>query len=182
MNTRKTFGLLALLICIVACQAADKPKKKENHSKETPVCAEWKMPEDSIYRQLGRKLTSILMNPSEVKVYSVAWLDTVTPYQLEPHFAQDSLLCKLSKEETAILQYNLISNPPSYEDNKLKVMSPYVPVLDFEFKKKKEVAHVVISLSDFSWSVLYDDKKQFTHNINSESIERFCKYYISKNK
>ena len=59
-------------------------------------------------------------------------------------------------------------------------MSPYMPILEFEFANKKEKAHVVISLSDMTWTVFYDDKKQFNFTYaNEELLAQFCNYYVS---
>ena len=63
------------------------------------------------------------------------------------------------------------------------VRSPYMPQLEFEFSKKKQVAHVLLSTSDFSWTVVYDGKKQFNYNYKDNgTIERFCEMIMKKQK
>ncbi len=158
--------------------AGEFPKKKE-----TPLCAEWLQPDSSAYAHLGKRLATILFSPSKVRCYHLTGKETVgkDEIQIEPHFVRDTLISVLTPQEQTILQYALLSSEKNYERDSMVIMSPYVPCLEFEFTKKKESAHIVISLSDFSWSIIYDDKKQFNYNYFETSlIEKFCQYYLSK--
>lgn len=179
--------LLIAQLLWVNCFAACSPGQKGNAAKskaEQPVCNEWIHPDDVAYKALGRHLTDILINAKTIKVYSLVPKEQLNPddYEVDAHFVRDSLLGTLTKEQAIVLDYNLISNGANYtKDTSLIVMSPYYPVIEFEFTKKKEVAHIIVSLSDYTWAVKYDDKIQFKYNYASGTfIKRFCDYFLNK--
>ena len=185
-HSRFVILLIAQLLW-VNCFAACSPGSKDNTAKpkaEKPVCNEWIHPDNVAYKALGRHLTDILINAKTIKVYSLAPKEQLNPddYEVDAHFVRDSLLGILTKEQAIVLDYNLISNGANYaKDTSLIVMSPYYPVIEFEFTKKKEVAHVIVSLSDYTWAVKYDDKIQFKYNYASGTfIKRFCDYFLNK--
>ena len=153
---------------------------------EQPVCNNWIHPDQVAYQALGRHLTDVLINAKTIKVYSLIPKEQLNPddYEVDAHFVRDSLLGTLTKEQATVLAYNLISNGANYhKDSTLIVMSPYYPVIEFEFTKKKEVAHIIISLSNYSWAVKFDDKIQFKYNYASGTfIKRFCDYFLNENK
>lgn len=179
MKSRVTFMLGLMLTMVVSACATNPPKGEDSD----PICAEWLMPDSAAYNVLGKHLATILFSPQSVKCYHLIGKEEVKKgdIEIEQHFVRDTLLATLKPTEIAILQYALIKPAKSYSQDSIKVMSPYMPILEFEFTKKKEKAHVVISLSDLSWTVIYDDKNQFNFNYaNQELISQFCKYYISK--
>ncbi len=169
----KIFTLMMTCLCIFSsCSASEK-------SKISTLCPSWLAPDSAIYNQLGKTLTNLLFSPKEVKCYAVEWQDTVTNDQLEPYFKRGKSLGKLTKEEIAVLQYSLLSNEANYVNDTIVVMSPYVPYLNFEFVgKKKQRANVLVSPSNFTWTILFDDKKQSNFNYHSKDFERFCNFYI----
>lgn len=175
-----------LVGCIMSCNAATKKGNVSMQNPEQPVCNEWIHPDSVAYQSLGRRLTDIFVNAKTVKVYSLMPKETTTPddYVVETPFVREKLIGKLTKDQQTVLCYNLISNGANYHnDSTLIVMSPYYPVIEFEFTKKKEVAHVIISLSDYSWSVKYDDKIQFHYNYASGTfIKRFCNFFLKDNE
>lgn len=169
-------SLLFLAVCFAACSGSSKKDGK-------PLCDEWKQPDSIAYNQLGKSLATVLFQPKDVKCYHLVGKETIgeDEMQIEPGFVRDTMLAKLDKEEYSLLQFSLLSVGKNYERDSVVVMSPYVPCLEFEFSRKKETAHVIISLSDFSWTVVYDDKRQFNFNyIDTPTMEQFCKYYLSK--
>lgn len=168
-----------LCFCVIAC--ASKPKKTE----DKPICAEWLKPDTAAYNKLGKRLAGVLFAPQKVKCYRLAGKEKVAEndVEIEKNFVRDTLLSTLKKEEVAVLQYSLLKSGKSYSRDSIIVMSPYMPILEFEFQKKKEIAHVVVSLSDMTWTVFFDDKKQFHYNYaNEELIAQFCNYYLSLSK
>ena len=185
-RSRFVFLLIAQMLwinCLASCSPG--PKGTVTKSKaEQPVCNDWIHPDDVAYRALGRHLTDVLINAKTIKVYSLAPKEQLNPddYEVDAHFVRDSLLGTLSKDQAIVLAYNLISNGANYhKDTSLIVMSPYCPVIEFEFTKKKEVAHIIISLSDYSWAVKFDDKIQFKYNYASGTfVKRFCDYFLNK--
>lgn len=177
------FSHMVLIGSIASCNATVKENQiVGGKSPDQPVCNEWIHPDETAYNALGRRLTDVIVNAKSVKVYSLIPKEKTNPddYVIEAPFVRDSLLGKLTKEQQTVLCYNLISNGANYHnDSTLIIMSPYVPVIEFEFTKKKEVAHVIISLSDYSWSVKYDDKIQFRYNYASGTfMKRFCDYFL----
>lgn len=187
MRHSRLLILLIVQLLWVNCFAACSPGQKSYAAKsktEQPVCNEWIHPDDVAYKALGRHLTDILINAKTIKVYSLTPKEQLNPddYEVDAHFVRDSLLGTLTKEQTIVLNYNLISNGANYtKDTSLIVMSPYYPVIEFEFTKKKEVAHIIVSLSDYTWAVKYDDKIQFKYNYASGTfIKRFCDYFLNK--
>lgn len=172
---------------LTACSSTPaNSNKKSKQTSEKPVCNDWIHPDEVAYKNLGRHLTDILINAKTIKVYSLCPKEKLTPddYEVDAHFVRDSLLGTLTKEQAVVLAYNLISNGANYhKDSSLIVMSPYYPILEFEYAKKKDVAHVIISLSDFTWTLKYDDKEQFHYNYASGTfIQRFCNYFLKKRK
>lgn len=184
---RLLFILLAGVLwmnCLAACRPTDKKDRKGKA--EIAVCNDWIHPDKVAYQELGRKLTDILINAKTVNVYSLALKEKVNAddYVVDSHFVRDSLLCKLTKDQATVLAYNLISNGANYHnDSTLIVMSPYYPIIEFEYIKKKEKAHLIISLSDYSWAIKYDDKILFRYNYASGTfIKRFCEYFLNDKK
>ncbi len=169
------YSLLILGMGFIACHAKGGKQVRQ-------TC-----PTDSlIYKELGKSLTEVLFSPSRVRCFSVKNVASPQADDLafDPNFVRDTLIMKLSGQEQAILQYILLSNTDNYHIDNPKVRSPYFPNLAFEFKKGKRIAYVLISTSDYSWSVYYDDKVQFNYNYTDRNIiERFCNYYLQlKNK
>lgn len=150
-----------------------------------PICAAWLAPDSAAYSKLGRRLASVLFSPQTVKCYHLSGKAEVakSDVEIEKNFVRDTLLATLQAGEINVLQYALLKPAKSYARDSVIVMSPYMPVLEFEFAKKKEKAHVVISLSDFSWTIIYDDKRQFNYTYANEAIiAQFCNYYLSHYK
>lgn len=165
---------VVLLSAITSCSGKDNKVSKN-------LYPEWILPDSAAYDILGKTLTNILFAPKYVKCYAIEWQDSVNGSQIEPHFMSGQLIKKLSKEEVAVIQYSLLSNSNNYVSDSIVVMSPYVPCLNFEFTgKKKEKANIVVSLSDFTWTIIFDDKKQFNFNYHSQDFERLCKYYLTQ--
>ena len=174
--------LIGVAICYGLTACALGPKKAKM---EKPLCAEWLMPDSLAYHKLGKRLASILFAPQSVRCFHLIGKEKIEDgeIQIEENFVRDTLLSSFRPNEIAVLQYALLKPAKSYETDSIKVMSPYIPVLEFEFSKKNEKAHVVISLSDMTWTVYYDDKRQFHYNYaNEELIYEFCKFYIRKYK
>lgn len=172
-------AVLACANCIAACSADGDGTKKEN-----PVCNDWIHPDSLAYQNLGRRLTDVLINAKTIKVYSLVPKERITPddYEVESHFVREKQLGVLTKDQAVVLKYMLISNGANYhKDSSLIVMSPYYPIIEFEFTKKKEVAHVIISLSNYTWAIKFDDKLQFKYNYASGTfVKRFCDYFLQE--
>lgn len=143
------------------------------------------LPDSLISAQLGNTLTDILLNPSTITLYSVKGKEETSKddYVLEPHFVRDSLIGVLSPDLAAVFEFILISDVNNYKTDTVMVKSPYMPQFEFELVNRKQSAHILLSTSDFSWTVIYDGKKQFNYNYRDNGvIERFCRILMNKEK
>lgn len=171
--------LIGVALCFGLTACAWGPKKAKT---EKPICAEWLMPEHFVVEKLGNRLASVLFAPQSVRCYSLVGKEKVEEgdIEIEPNFVQEELLATLRPNEIVVLQYALLKPANSYENDSIVVMSPYIPAIEFEFRRKNEKANVVISLSDMTWTVIFDGKAQFNYNYaNKDLISQFCKFYIN---
>lgn len=174
--TRLLSIIAALSLIMLASSAYSSKQKKLVLAKS--------LPDSLVLTQLGNTLTDILVNPTTVTMYAVRGKEQTdrNDFVLEPHYVRDSLYGVLSPEAITILEFTLITNESNYRTDSIKVRSPYMPQFEFEFSKKKQTAHVLLSTSDFSWTVIYDGKKQFNYNYTDNgTIERFLEL-IKENK
>lgn len=150
----------------------------------------WLRPDSTISQQLGASLTNVLFSPKKVTCYHLIRKKDITDKDVQPikGYVRDSLLTVFTDKQTAVLQYLLLTNNKSYSEDIISIEAPYVPVIEFEFAdKKKRVASVIISLSDRSWTIMYDEKEQFNYNYaDARLLDRFCNlflegYYNAKN-
>lgn len=186
MKKQRIVCMLAVLLlcgnCLAACTSHLRNDGVSKTKEGKSVCEDWIHPDSVAYQTLGKRLTDVLINAKSVKVYSLVFKEAINSddYEVEPHFIRDSLLGSLTKDQAVVLKYMLVSNGANYhKDSTFIVMSPYYPVIEFEFIKKKEVAHVIISLSNYTWTVKFDDKIQFKYNYASGTfIKRFCDYFL----
>lgn len=142
-------------------------------------------PDSAVCKSLGKSLTEILFSPAKVKVYSLKGVESVgtNDIEIEDHFVRDTLITTLDTKQIALLQYLLLANEENYKNNNVQIRSPYIPSLEFEFMKKKaQTAHVLISLQDKTWTIIYDGKVQCNWNYtNKELIKRFSNYFVELN-
>ena len=166
--------LLTLIFSSVICMAScgDYGKK----SPTGPI-----QPDSAVYAMLGRTMSEVLFHPGSVTCYTLKGKAEVSPtdFEVEPHWVRDSLIGKLTPETYGILQFVLIANSENYKNDSVRIKAPYVPVLEFEFKQKKNVVHVLVSVSDQTWTIMYDDKRQVHFNYHDpELILRFCELFV----
>lgn len=141
-------------------------------------------PDSSVYYSFGKTMSDILFSPSKVTCYTIKGKSTIDKedYELEPHYVRDSLIAKLNASQIMLLQFNLLSDQENYKKDSIQVRSPYVPCVEFCFEmKKQQPVHVIISLSNFSWTLVYDDKRQGNWNYADKRLmERFCKMILGE--
>lgn len=171
---KKIVVLLALLIpgvlCIASCGSDGKKEPTSSIQPDSTVCA-----------MLGRSTTDVLFNPSSVTCYTLMAKGVVdsADVEVEPYWVRDSLIGKLAPETYGILQFALIANGENYKDDTLRIKAPYIPVLEFEFQQKELAAHVLISLSDQTWTVMQDNQRQIHFNFRDpELMRRFCELFV----
>lgn len=143
-------------------------------------------PDSTVYKSLGKSLSEILFSPTKVRVYSLKGVENVgqNDVEIEDHFVRDTLITTLDARQLAVLQYLLLAHDENYKKDSMQIRAPYLPQLEFEFTKKKgQTAHVVVSVNDRTWTVIYDDKVQFNWNYaNKDLVARFCNYFIEKGR
>lgn len=141
-------------------------------------------PDSSVCHTLGKTMSEVLFSPSKVTCYTIIGKSAVDKddFVLEPHYVRDSLVTKLNVSQISILQFNLLADEDNYKEDTMKVRSPYVPYVEFCFEKKKmEKVHVVISLSDFSWTIIFDDKIQGNWNYADKRLmDRLCRMILGE--
>ena len=175
------FILVLFSVLAISCFAAKDQKKTKKEPK--PVTYVIK-PDSNTYAILGKTMTDILFSPSKVTCYAVKGKAQVdkSDLELEPHYVRDSLIAKLSPSQISMFQFLVLSDKSNYSQDSVKVRSPYVPQLELCFEKKKQQVHVLISQSDFSWTICYDDKKQGNWNYAEKRlVGRFCKMISNSN-
>ena len=171
------FLCLTSLLCSVASFASCNgiKEKVEKYSIQ---------PDSAVYYTLGKTMSDVVFSPSKVTCYTLKGKATVEKedFEVEPHYVRDSLIAKLNASQIALLQFNLFADVENYKEDSLKVRSPYVPCIEFCFEKKKQQpVHVIMSLSDFSWTVVFDDKRQFNWNYEDKRLmERYCKMILGE--
>lgn len=162
-----------------SCSANNAPKQQ---AKKTTVRDIDIAPDSAAYACLGKTLADVLFSPKKVKCYHVVAKDNVDKdkdIEIHSHFVRDTLIAELDTKLVGILQHELLSYGENYKKDSIRVRSPYAPQIVFVFEKKKSVAYVLVSLSDFSWSVVFDDKLQFNWNYeDKKAIRRFCEMFI----
>ena len=143
----------------------------------------WLKPDSTISQQLGASLSSLLFSPKKVVCYHLVHKQNVSDNEVQPikGYVRDSVLAVFSDKQTEILQYLFLSNKESYSEDIISIEAPYIPIIEFEFiDKKKRTANVIISLSDRSWSIIYDEKEQFRYNYaDAKLLERFCNCFLN---
>lgn len=171
------FFMAVLVITIPSCNA-----KTPKGGQFDPMFS----PDSIVYKSLGKTLSEILFSPTKVKVYSLKGVENVgkNDVEIEDHFVRDTLITTMDAKQVALLQYLLLSNEENYKNDSMQIRTPYLPQLEFEFTKKKgQTAHVVVSVNDRTWTIVYDDKVQFNWNYaNKKLVIRFCNYFIEKGR
>ena len=175
---RKSILLLVMLLPEVFCMAScgELGRKKPIKSIQ---------PDSTVYAVLGKTISEVLFNPSSVNCYALKGKEEVDSkdFQVEPHWVRDSLVGRLTPELYGVLQFALIANKENYQNDLLHIKAPYIPMVEFEFCQKKQVVHVLISTSDFTWTIMYEDKQLLHFNYQDrEFIERFCELFVLNSK
>ena len=138
-------------------------------------------PDSTVCAILGQTVSDVLFNPNRVICYTLRGKGEIEhgDFEVEPHWVRDSLVCRLSSEMVGVLQFALIANCENYKNDTLRIKAPYAPILEFEFKKKKDIVHVLISTSDHTWTVMYNGERQIHFNYHDcELIKRFCNLFV----
>lgn len=181
-------AIVGIALTSVACFAGDKEKNKEKKKVETTTVIQKNMgqnsfqPCDSVIAQLGKTATEAIFNPSKVEVYRVEGRDTIGKgeVEIEKNFVRKDLIGTLSKDYIKLVQYLLVADVANYGIDSVRVRSPYLPDCELKFIRKNQSVSILVSRSDFTWTLVSDGKKQFNYNYAEKSaIDRLIKQ-ISK--
>lgn len=177
---KKIFLILVMSLTVIGMMSCSAKAVKDNWAESMFA------PDTMVYKSLGKTLSEILFSPAKVNVYSLKSVETIgkDDVVIEDHFVRDTLITSMNVKQIAVLQYLLLGNKDNYQNDSIQIRAPYLPQLEFEFIKKKGLtAHVVVSVNDRTWTVLYDDKVQFNWNYaHKKLIARFCDYFIERGK
>ena len=162
------------LFCLVIACCAFTPRSKKISTRKA-------VNQSEVRAELGNTLADLLLDPASVTCYSVKGKEKITPddIELEPHYVRDSLCGSLSPEAISVLTFLLTSDMDNYSRDSVLIKSPYMPEIEFSFTRRKQEAHVLVSMTNFSWTVIYDGKKQFNYNyVDKRNIARFCEMIL----
>lgn len=142
---------------------------------------QWMLSDSIIGTYLPNDLHEILSTPDVVNCYHVIYKDTISQEKANVlnHFVQDTLLVKLNVSQISVLQYILLSNEQNYLNDSIKVQSPCLPRLEFEFLRDKEKASIFISNLDHTWHIMQNGKIVLSNAFTDVNlIERYCNYFL----
>ena len=165
---------LVILFPNVLCLASIEDYGKQSSVKSV-------QPDSMVYTILGSTVSDVLFKPNRVTCYAIKGKGEIEPrdFQVESHWVRDSFIGKLSPQTVGVLQFVLLANIENYKNDTLRIKAPYFPILEFEFQKKKDVVHVLISTSDHTWTIMYNDERIIHYNYHDcELIERFCNLFV----
>lgn len=166
--------LVVILLPSVLCMASVETCGKKIPEKKV-------QPDSTVFAALGQTISDVLFNPKTVTCYTLKNVRNVEygEFQVEPHWVRDSLVGRLSPQMVGALQVALIANSENYKEDSIHVRAPYYPLLEFEFQKKKNVVHVLISTLDRTWTIMYEGERQIHFNYHDwEFINRFCNMFV----
>lgn len=172
---KKNYLTLLLLLSIIS-----------NHAlagERGPLTRTKTITDSLIISHLSKSVAEIVSMPDRVICYTIANKDSILPSDivLQTQFVKDSAISVLTKKEINILQYLLVEDIESYKNDSTIIRSPYLPEIGFDFIKKNSTVHVLISLVDYSWTVIYDEKEFLHFNFaNKEIFTKFCKQLLNK--
>ncbi len=181
MNINKLTKLLALTAMIVCASlaCADSPKRQS-----TRIATRWNAPDSAARAIMGNRLSELLLTPKKVEMYTVTYRDSahINNAPIERDFVIDSLIHKLTKEQTAVLDYILLTDSRNFSvDTTAIPMIPHRPAYAFKFINKKDNAIVWYSPGDYTWGIRYEGRNLFWYNVSDpESINRFCRNFTKK--
>lgn len=133
-------------------------------------------PDTTIAKIVGDTVADVLFAPKSVTLYLSKNRKKLNDREVEiaTGFVRDTLVAKLNPSDVAILQFVLLSDTLNYKKDKDQIKSPYVPLYEFVFVKKKETVQVLISFSDNYWEIKRGNKTVCKYNFaNRELLSRF---------
>lgn len=179
-------AIASLAFTTITCFAGDKSKEKKKVTTKTVIQKNLGqnsfIPCDTVIAQLGRTASEVIFNPSKVEVYRVEGRDTIDKDEVEvdKNYVRQNLIGTLSKDYIRLVQYLLIADQANYCIDSVRVRSPYSPEIELKFIRKNEAVSVLVSRSNYTWTLLSDGKRQFNYNYAEKSaIDRLIKQILN---
>lgn len=168
--TRTIVGVVCALLscaCLNACAQPTNPKPITKNIGEQLMS-----PDSIIVSTLGDELCDILFAPEKVEVYTLEPKSTVEDgdYETEPHFIRKAYVGNLDKKFVDVIRFILTSNESCYASDSTIAQTFYLPVVEFEYKKKKKSASVIISPNDGTWTVVSEGKRKLNYNYKNPEL------------
>jgi hypothetical protein len=169
MNS-KIVGVVCMLLICTCLHACAQPVDTKPIAKN--IGEQLMAPDSIIISKLGNEVCGILFAPDKVDVYTLEPKNEVDEgdYETEPHFVRKAYVGNLDKKFVDVIKFILLSNDSCYESDSTVVQTFYLPVIEFEYTKKKKSASVIISLNDGTWTVVSAGKRKLNYNYNNPEL------------
>lgn len=170
---RTIVGVVCMLLSCACLSACAQPIDTKPIAKN--IGEQLMAPDSLIMATLGNEVCDILFAPDKVDVFTLEPKSKVEDgeYETEPHFIRKMYVGNLDKKFVGVIQFILLSNDSCYAADSTIAQTFYLPVIEFEYKKKKKSASVIISPNDGTWTVVCDGKRKLNYNYkNPELINR----------
>lgn len=168
--TRTIVGVVCMLLSCVCLSACAQPIDTKPIAKN--IGEQLMAPDSLIIATLGDEVCDILFAPDKVEVFTLEPKSKVEDgeYETEPHFIRKTYVGNLDKKFVGAIQFILLSNDPCYTSDSTIAQTFYLPMIEFEYKKKKRCASVVISPNDGSWTVVSEGKRILNYNYKNPDL------------
>ncbi len=160
-------GMLLSCMCFTACaQTIDKKPITKNISEQLM------QPDSIINSTLGDEVSGILFSPQRVNVYILEPKSQVSDgdYETEPHFVRKTFVGNVDKKFVNVIRFVLLSNNNCYTTDTTIAQTFYLPVVELEYKKKKNSVSVLISPNDGTWTVVSKGKRILNYNYKNPEL------------
>lgn len=133
---------------------------------------EFLQPDSAATAVLGESVAEVLLSPTGVDVYTLQPKSEVekTDYETEPHFVRKDFVGNLDKKFVDVVNYVLITDERNYGNDSTIAQTFYLPVIELEYRKKKERVSVIISPNDRTWTVVSGGKRILHFNYRNEGL------------
>lgn len=167
---RTLFGVVYMLLSCACLSACAQPIDSKPIAKN--IGEHLMAPDSLIIATFGNEICDILFAPDKVDVYTIEPKSEVEDgdYETEPHFIRKMYVGNLDKKFIGVIQFILLSNKSCYTSDSTIAQTFYLPMIEFEYKKKKKSASVVISPNDGSWTVVSEGRRILNYNYKNHDL------------
>lgn len=171
-KTRRIFHAVTPLVILCATIIGGCSNTRPIVTPNTEVS--WMTQDKDIMTILGDSVFSTILFPDKVECFTLK-PDSSNTGNDKGSYIIDSLICTLNSGQTAVLQYLLPANRANYETDTIRLQSPFLPHLSFQFCKHGfDTIRLTISPISHSWMLDGINNDTIYNYVESTSIERFC--------